>query len=146
MSDWTVRNAIDELSMDSVFASLSQAQQIQILNSVSQSISVLYNAKGKSDYRGDNLSGIPGVISGGTFQSGVVQNVTTAGTTVAFSTPFTHAVISDGDYTENVVARRTEDGSLVTIGCKVVRAPGSLTMIPDFTADYIVWSVVPFTQ
>ena len=146
IGNFTVQSAIDELTGDSVFASLPLAKQIQIINSASQEFASAYNRSDKNDYADITLYGTPGVISGGSAQAGIALAVGAGGVAVTFSAAFTNSVLSSGDYVENVRAYRTEDGKLTEIGCHVDRAPGGLTLKPDFAADFIVWSAFPLTQ
>ena len=55
LSDFTVQNIIDELSIDPDWNALSQAQQIQLINSAQQEIAVWYKLASNFNYRASTM-------------------------------------------------------------------------------------------
>ena len=55
LSDFTVQNIIDELSIDPNWLALSQAQQIQLVNSAQQEIAVWYKLAQNFNYRASTM-------------------------------------------------------------------------------------------
>jgi len=56
LSDILVSDMISELSVNKLFATLTQAQQIALFNSAQQEINGFYIDQGKNEYKFDTLT------------------------------------------------------------------------------------------
>lgn len=144
-SDIVASDFIGELEANTVFSSLTDAQQLQILNTVTQQISNFYVGASKSDYNADNLGTPPTLVTiiteGTDGYTGCALNVTTAGTTITFSTAFTTVSDPEGDYAYAVVATVGN----IDVGCNVTKTAGSITFTPSQNGVKIVYHISPFT-
>jgi hypothetical protein len=144
-SDIVASDFITEANINPVFQTLSDAQKLQIINSVCQQISDLYCSKAKPDYRADNMTATPllSVIELNTI-TGYNSALGTDGLVIHFPSPFDILFNPDGDYYVDYHAVQGQDGS--DVGLEVRKYPDRVEFYA--LADWVKleYHIVPYSS